>query len=100
MSNPTDKLSISLAELAETLDASDEVKTNDDSSAVLVMFDGSQHRIGAEDCAKFFASKKTVGQFCDLIPSPDETSVELFAMTLPEESLFELEARLMSVEEK
>jgi hypothetical protein len=100
MSNPTDKLSIALAELAETLDASDEVKTGSDSSAILIMFDGSQHRVCAEDCTKFFASKKTVDLFCSLIPSPDETSIELFDLRLSEDSLFELEARLMSVEEK
>ena len=89
-----------MADLAETLDMSDEVKTGENSSAVVIMFDGSQHRVSAEDCAKFFASKKTVGLFCDLVPSPDETSIELFDLKLDQDALFELEARLMSVEEK
>lgn len=89
--------------LTDILDDMDDVKATPDSSAVITFSDGSTARIQSQDCQKIFHSEETVEKLCSIVRavgSPlNETTIELYEMTLPEEALFELEEKFAVVEE-
>lgn len=93
------KLNENLKKLADGLEESDEVKVDENSSAVITTEDGQPIKLDYKDCRKFFATVNTVKALCDTITSVNSASIELYSVTLPDEVMLELEERFALVEE-